>query len=600
MHHHLTEILASIIVVGVFLQWLGWRLCIPVLILLISAGFILGPSVTEWLDPSKEFGNMLQPMVSLAVAIILFEGGLNLQWHEFKQNGKIIYRLTSLNVLFMFISGSLAAHYLVGMDWPVALIFGAIIIVTGPTVIMPLLKQANLKKRPAALLRWEGIVNDPIGALLVVLIYSFYTRSSDNSLIGEVLAGLSLSLLVSLILGVGLGILLAQSFKRGSVPEYLKSPLILATVLLVYILANRVQSEAGLLATTILGITLANQKLFILHELKRSKEYVTILLVSATFIVLTANIDPAILFAPGWESWVLLGLVIFVFRPLSIYLSTIGSGIDWKERLLIAWIAPRGIVAAAVAGVFSVGLINANYQGAELLLPLVFALILLTVVLHGLSIGWLSRYLGLSSDKPEGVLMVGAAPWTIGLAEIFQKLDIPTLITDTSWKRLSHARMLGIPTHYGEILSERTEEVLELAHVTKLLTLTPNEAYNTLVCSRFAPELGFKNVYEIGWKAEDKNEHKLPSNSLRGRELFSTELDNDAIAKLYEKGWRFKNTPLSDVYTLQELIEDKSNKAYIIACIYPSGKLSLFPFDENSETNSNSIIITLSPDDTNM
>ncbi|CAA6805490.1 MAG: Na(+):H(+) antiporter [uncultured Thiotrichaceae bacterium] len=595
MHHHYAEILASILVAGVILQWVGWRLRIPGLILLILAGFIMGPA-TGWLDPSKDFGDMLQPMISLSVAVILFEGGLNLQWHEFRKNSRIIYRLVSLNVIISFMLASLTAHYLVGMDWPVALVLGSIIIVTGPTVIMPLLKQANLKNQPAALLRWEGIVNDPIGALLVVLIYGYYVYAESNSLITDVLGGLGLSLLVSLLLGVGSGVLLAKAFKRGMVPEYLKSPLILATVLLVYTLTNRVQGEAGLLATTILGITLANQKLDTLHELKRFKEYVTILLVSSTFIVLTADIDPAILLKLGWEGWTLIALLIFVIRPLSIYFSTIATGIKWQERLLLAWIAPRGIVAAAVAGLFGAQLVTKGYAGAELLLPIIFALILLTVLLHGLSIGWIARRLGLASDKPEGIILIGASPWSIELATTLQKYDIPVLLNDTSWKRLLPARMQNIPTHYGEILSERTEEVLELAHITKLVALTPNEAYNTLVCSRFAPELGHNNVREIGWQREkdsiEPTVSKIPSQAIRGYSAFGDKLFYDDFTQLYSEGWRFQSTRLSEKFSMPELLEQKPSELKVIGFIDQAKKVWFYPYRDDRQPEDDCVVIT--------
>ena len=589
MDHHIAEILASVLIAGVIVQWVGWYLRIPALILLIVVGFVMGPLI-GWLKPTEDFGDLLQPMISLSVAVILFEGGLNLQWHEFKKNSSVIYRLISWNVVLTFLLGSTASHYLVGMSWPVALMFGAIIIVTGPTVIMPLLKQANLQKRPAALLRWEGIVNDPIGALLVVLIYGYYVQSNNDTLAMGIFLGLGISLIVSLVLGVGIGVLMARFFKQGKVPEYLKSPLVLMAVLLVYTLANRVQSEAGLLATTILGITLANQRLDTLHELKRFKEYVTILLVSSTFIVLTADIQPEILQKIGWQGWLLLALVIFVFRPVAIYLSTLGTGIDWRDRLLIGWIAPRGIVAAAVAGLFGAQLTKEGYAGAELLLPLIFALIILTVTLHGLSIGWLARRLGLASAHPDGVMMIGASPWTIALAAELHKNEIPVLLIDTRWKHLRPARMQGMSTHYGEVLSERTEEVLELSHITKLLALTPNEAYNTLICSRFAPELGHRNVYEAGWKQE--TESKVPSHTIRGYAVFGKGFYFDDFAERHNLGWQFESTHLSEQYSLNDMLDDKPDDTLLIAAISASGEVSFYPWSDQPQSKHNTKIIS--------
>ncbi len=605
MNHHLAEIIASILIVGIVLQWIGWRLKIPALILLIIAGFTMGP-LTGWLNPSEDFGDLLQPLVSLSVAVILFEGGLNLRWHELKKHTHVIYRLVTWNVALTFLFGSLTSHYLVGLSWPVALMFGAIIIVTGPTVIMPLLKQANLKKEPSTLLRWEGIVNDPIGALLVVLIYGYYVHSDFGTITTGVFGRLALSIIVSLILGIGVGVFIARSFKRGRVPEYLKLPIILVAVFLVYSLANRAQSEAGLLATTILGITLANQRLDALHELKRFKEYITILLVSSTFIILTADIQPEILQKLGWESWLLLTLVIFIFRPLAIYLSTIGTDINKNDRLLMMWIAPRGIVAAAVAGIFGSQLTQIGYEGADLLLPLIFALIILTVTLHGLSIGWVARKLGLASPHPDGIMMIGASAWSTALSVELQKNEIPVVLIDTRWKSLKSARMQNIPIHYGEVLAETTEEVLELSHITKLLAVTPNEAYNALICSQYAPELGHRNVFELSWERNesevnnaDNEKDKLPSHSIRGDFLFSDNMSHEEFRESYNKGWRFESTPLTEKYSLENLLENKPHGTLLIAAIDDKGHVHFYPWSHGQEANNFKLIISYVPQETN-
>lgn len=595
LDQHLTEVMASILIVGIALQWIGWRFKIPALILLIIAGLIMGP-ITGWINPKEDFGDMLHPIVSLSVAIILFEGGLNLKWHEFKQNSQVINRLISWNVVATFALGAIGSYYLVGLSMPVALIFGAIIIVTGPTVIVPLLKQANLSRRPAALLRWEGIINDPVGALLVVLIYGYYMLSQSETLVIDIVIGLGLSLVVSLILGVGVGFIIAEAFKKGKVPEHLKSPLILISIFLVYSLANLVQSEAGLMATTILGITLANQKLNSLGELRRFKEYVTILLVSSIFIILTAEIEPEIIQRLGWQSWLLLFLIIFVFRPLTIYLSTIRTDIDWHERLLIAWIAPRGIVAAAVAGLFSPQLIEKGYAGAELLLPLVFALIILTVILHGLSIGWLAKKLDLASSHPDGLMLIGASDWSIALANELQKNEIPVLLVDKNWENLKPARMQNIPTFYGEILAERTEEVLELSHITKLLALTPNKSYNTLVCSHFAPELGHNNVHEIGWKQVNENENKLPSEAVRGDSLFGSEVFYGDFISNFNKGWKFQTTLLSEEFTYEDAIRKNAEDSLVVAAITKTEHIFLYPFKgDELDKNFKKLILFVPP-----
>ncbi|PID49832.1 MAG: sodium:proton exchanger [Proteobacteria bacterium] len=594
MHANTINVLASILIAGIILQWVGWRLRIPGLILLIIAGLVMGP-VSGWLNPDEVFGSLLQPMISLSVAVILFEGGLNLRWQEFKQNRQVIHRLVSWAVLISFTLSSLAAHYMVGMDWAVALIFGAIVIVTGPTVIMPLLKQARLKRRPAALLRWEGIVNDPVGAVLAVLIFSYYQQAAGGSLFGGIVLGLLQSLVTAIVLGVGTGVGLGYMFRRGMVPEYLKPPLILAAVLLVFVLANQVLSEAGLMAVTVLGITLANLPLGSLQEVKRFKEYVTLLLVSATFIILTANIKPQIIMQLGWHSWLMIALIVFAIRPLSIFLATVRSDISGQERALVAWIAPRGIVAAAVAGFFGVQLTQLGYKGAELLLPLVFTLIIVTVILHGLSIGWLARRWELASSHPEGVLLVGSTPWSASLAEKLQKHNVLVLMNDSSWAHLRPARMKNLATQYGEILSEHTEELVELSYITRLLALTDNEAYNTLVCSYFAPELGYNHVYQIAWREPGSDGEKLPNYTLRGYNLFGDKLLFSDFERTYREGWDFFSTRLSDKFTLEQLQEQKPQASHLIAVISPQGYVEFYPWPRDTKPGKNWVIITYAP-----
>ena len=594
MHHHLAEMLASVLVAGIVAQWVGWRLRIPALILLIAFGLVLGPG-TGWLEPSSDFGDLLQPMISLSVAIILFEGGLNLRWHELRRHASAISRLVTWNVLLTFSLGAAAAYYLVGMSWPVALTFGAIIIVTGPTVIMPLLKQANLKQRRAALLRWEGIVNDPVGAVLVVLIFGYYTYADADLLAMQIVSGLAVSLTAALVLGVGSGLLLARGFRAGIVPEYLKFPIVLIAVLAIYVLANRVQSEAGLLATTTLGITLANQRISELQEMKRFKEYVTIILTSATFIVLTADIQPQILENLGWQSWALLGLVVFVIRPVSIFASTIGSRVELSERWLLGWIAPRGIVAAAVAGLFGAELAVAGYAGAELLLPLVFALIVTTVVLHGLTIGPLGRRLGLASPTRDGAMIVGASPWSTALAATLDRASVPVLLVDSNWNGLRPARMQNLPVHYGEILSERTEEVLELAHITRLLAVTPNEAYNSLVCRHFGPELGYHNVHELSWVAVAGDDTKQPAPTVRGSPLFDEALHHDELKRRVADGWTFELTDLTTEFTFDDLIGVKSRDVSQVAALDGEGGLFFSPWEKRIDGDRIRSVILLVP-----
>ncbi|MEJ2652742.1 MAG: sodium:proton antiporter [Gammaproteobacteria bacterium] len=566
MNQHLVVNLALIIALGIAAQWLAWRSRVPAIILLVAAGVAVGP-LFGWVHPSRDFGDILHSIVALSVAVILFEGGLNLRWHEYRETGIDVIRLVSLGLLATWLLGSTAARYIADLSWPIALIFGAIIVVTGPTVITPLLKQAKLQRRPAALLKWEGIINDPVGALLAVLVFEYFVSASERTpVIIDVIGDLGLSLAVAVAIGATIAYLLAWSFLRGLVPEYLKAPVMLAMVLILYVSLNRYQEEAGLLAVTAAGVVLANRHLRNINELRRFKEYITVILVSVVFILLT------------------------------VYAATIGSRMDWRERLLLAWIAPRGIVAAAIAGLFAPRLIEKGYAGADQLLPLVFALIVATVILHGLSIGRLARRLNLAAQRTSGLLIVGASPWSVELAHTLQDLHIPTILSDTSWNHLHGARMAGMMrTHHGEILSEHSVETLELNEISHLLAATANDAYNALVCTRFAPELGRNQVYQLPSLSREENGIKEVAHTLRGRIAFGEDTHYEDFMRYHYEGWEFHSTQLSHEYPFEQLIRDLPRLGILIASVDTKGGLRLFPLQDDSQAQAGDTVISYRP-----
>lgn len=591
MKEHLIFVFILVGAVGIGAQWLAWRLRIPAIILLIAGGLFVGPWM-GWLNPSADLGNMLDPIVALAVALILFEGGLNLRWHEYKETGVDVNRLVTVGLLLTWLLGSLAAHYIGMLSWPVAILFGAIIIVTGPTVIIPLLKQAKLKRRSASLLKWEGIINDPTGALIAVLVYEYFSASDRHVSLGNIAASLGMALSISIIVGLTAGLGMGWAFRKGHVPEFLKSPVLLTSALVVYFSVNHLQEEAGLLAITVYGITLGNQKLRSIEELRRFKEYITILLVSGVFVLLTSNIDFDILKNLNWYSIALLATIIFIVRPVTIYLSTLGTGIAWQERVLLGWIAPRGIVAAAVAGLFAQRMIEKQYVGAEQLLPLVFSLIVITVVLHGFSIGWIARRLGLATVSPHGLLIVGASPWTVGLAQALQKLKVPVIVSDPSWDYLRIARMNGVVIHHGEILSERSEETLELNMVNQLLAATSNDAYNALVCTRFAPEFGRNKVFQLPDSNEHHEEKSGISHTIRGYIAFGDNASHDDLMRHHYQNGQFHQTKLSKEYTYEDYLEKKNEDSILIAAVEENGNFEFYPISESRVPKEGETIIS--------
>ena len=553
--HSVVLSIVTVAGLGVGAQWLAWRLKMPAIVLLAAVGLIMGPGL-GLIHPSQDFGEFLRPVVSLCVAIILFEGGLSLQLRELKEAASGVRRLVYLGVPLAWSFSSLCAHYIGGLDWSVSLVFGAIMVVTGPTVIMPLLRQAALNRKTASYLKWEGIINDPIGALLAVLVFQFFIFQGAGSGWQEVIRSIGLAIVAGLVFGGVGGWLIGRAFREGLVPEYLKSPVMLGVVLVVYAASDLIQNEAGLLTVTIMGIVVGNMNLPGIGDMKRFKEYITIMLVSVVFVALTADLDLGSLGEIGWRGVAIVLAIMFLARPAAIMLATIGAKMEFRERLLLSWIAPRGIVAAATAGLMGPRLVDAGYD-AEVLLPLVFAIIFATVFSHGLTINWLAERLGLASKHRDGVLIVGASPWTVALAQMLHEMKAKVLLSDSNWHNLRPARLAGIPVFYGDILSEFADESVELAHIRTVLSATRNDAYNALVCTAIAPEIGQRRVLQLALGGDAEEDPRAIARPRRGDVAFDNGADFEKLWRQLVRGWTFSKTRLSDNYGYEDFRRDK-------------------------------------------
>lgn len=593
MHHeHVVLVIVGIIALGVGAQWIAWKLRLPAIVLLALAGVVAGP-VLGWVQPREEFGDLLQPLVSLCVAIILFEGGLSLSLKDLKEAASGVSRLVYLGAPLAWVFASLCAYFIGGLDLPVSLVFGAIMVVTGPTVIMPLLRHAALKRRTASFLKWEGIVNDPIGALLAVLVFQFFVFTGSGSEWGEVVSGLLSAIASGLFLGGLGGWITGRAFRAGLVPEYLKSPVMLGLVLVVYAISNLAQAEAGLLAVTIMGVVVANMNLPGIGDMRRFKEYITIMLVSVVFVLLTADLNVASLTSIGWRGAALIAALMLISRPAAIMLATIGADMSFKERLLVAWIAPRGIVAAATAGVLGNGMVAQGYD-AEILLPLVFAVIFATVFFHGFSLNWLANRLGLASHQRDSVLLVGASPWTIELGGALKDLNINVLIADSSWHNLRPARLAGLPVFYGEILSEFAEESIEISHVRTVLAASSNDAYNSLVCTQIAPEVGQRRVYQLPLGAAE-DDPKAVARTNRGNVAFGNEVVFERLWRLYVRGWKFYKTRLSENYSYSDFLGERPTECIEVGSLSAEGGFDFIAADVEREPKVGDTIIYFGP-----
>jgi NhaP-type Na+/H+ or K+/H+ antiporter len=571
MIESLKLVLAVVVFAGAAAQWFAWRFRIPAIVLLSVVGVMLGP-VTGLVEPEVHFGDGLREIVAWFVALILFEGGLNLRLHELKEAGTGVRRLIFVGVAVAWVLGSAASYFIGGLSLPTALLFGAIIVVTGPTVIMPLLRHAHLKRKVASMLKWEGIVNDPIGVLLAVFVYQYFVFGGGEAPFSQVFSDLVLALSVAMSLGGGIGWLLGVSFDRNWIPEYLKAPAAVAVVSVIYALSDIVQHESGLMAATLAGVVMGNMKLRSIGEMRRFKEYITIMMVSFLFIVLTAGLKFSVLEGLSWRLLALLVVLIFLVRPLAVWLATIGSGLTWQERVFIGWIAPRGVVAAASAGAFALPMVEAGYADANLLVPLVFVLIFATVTLHGLSLGWVADKLGLKRSSAGTLLIAGCSPWAVELATTLKKLGVSVLLADNAWHRLRAARGRGLETWYGEVLSEKAEEELELEGVEMLLAASSNDAYNALACNAFNPDLGPHKVYQLPMLASDDDPQAV-SETRRGLPAFKGSTQFEELWECHIRGWQFQKTRLTDEFTYTDAVKKLPEEAIQIALVTADGHL---------------------------
>ena len=568
--------IALVGVLGVGAQFLAWRMQMPAIVLMLVAGIIAGP-VTGFLDPARDIGPLVGPIISIAVAIILFEGGLTLDRAKLMDAAKGVRRLVFVGAPLGWLSSALALHYAAGLDWQTSAVFGGIMIVTGPTVIAPLLRQAKLSRRPAALLQWEAIVNDPIGALAAVLAFEVVmvrsTASSGWHAAQELVLGIALAGAAGAAAGYGL----ATAFRRGWVPEYMKVPVLFATLLAVFAATDSVLHESGLLAVTVMGVVIANAGLPSYAEILRFKEHATVLLVSGVFILLAASLDFAMLGQLTWRAALFVGAVVLLARPLTVILSLIGTGLPWREKALIALTGPRGVVLVAVAGLFGERLAALGVADGALVAPLAFVLVTATVVLHGFTLKPLAQALGLAGGDAPGILLVGGSAWSTTLAEALQNAKVEVLIADMNRGRLQAARHAGIPTFYGDILSEAAEHNLELARFTRLVALTDNDAYNTLVTTDLAPEYGRDNVFQLARAKENQARYALPA-TLGGR-VFAQGKSLEDLHALIRAGWEFRTTGLTAEYDFAQWQADRPD-ALLIVAIYPNGQLR-FPREDS-------------------
>ncbi len=503
--------LAGIIILGIIAQWVAWRFKLPAILPLILIGLIVGPVATLF---TADGGKLIEPVwngenglfpgdglyyfVSLAIGVILFEGGLTLKKSEVVNTGPVISKLITLGAAVTFFASGVAAHYIFGLSWQISFLFSALIIVTGPTVITPILRNIPLKRDLSSILKWEGILIDPIGALVAVLVFEFISVGENQAYTKTALMDFGKVLLFGFTFGFTFAHALAFAIKKNYIPHYLLNVVSLSVVLLVFVESDLFAHESGLLAVVVMGMVMGNLKLPNIKELLYFKESLSVLLISILFILLAANINIADLeLIYNWNTLILFAVVVFLIRPLAVFLSTAGSSLKLNEKLFIGWVGPRGIVAAGIASLFGSKLMARGEPGAEYITPLVFMIVLGTVLLNATTARFFAKIAGVFLKKSEGIVIIGASMASRLIAEYLHNNNRHVVLIDNNQNNIEKAKKLGLEAINSNIYSDTLEDNIELSDIGYLMALTANSDINQYAMDTFKKQFGEHGSFRL-------------------------------------------------------------------------------------------------------
>ena len=521
--------LAGIIILGILAQWVAWKFKIPAILPLILIGLLVGPIAaeflsddhTKWIEPiwnGKEGlfpGESLFYFVSLAISIILFEGGLTLKMSEIKNVGPVISKMISLGSAVTFFGAALAAHYVFGLSWEISYLFSGLIIVTGPTVITPILRNIPLKKDVSAVLKWEGILIDPIGALVAVLVFEYISVDAGGEFTKTALVEFGKIILFGATFGFTFAHALNFIINKKLMPHYLLNVFALASVLGVFVLSDTFAHESGLLAVVVMGMVLGNSKSAYLKELLYFKESLSILLISILFILLAANINfEELLLIYNWKTAILFAIIVFLIRPIGVFLSTAGSSLKLNEKLFISWVGPRGIVAAGIASLFGLKLASKGIPGAEYITPLVFVIVLGTVLLNATTARLFARLVGVFLTKSDGVLIVGASKVSRLIGHYLEQNGRHVVLIDSNQNNITKAQDLDLEALTTNIYSDNLTDNIELNDIGILMALTGNSDINKYAINKFSKQFGENGAFRLVTTEEMLDENNNPKKGL--------------------------------------------------------------------------------------
>ncbi|MBL4769886.1 MAG: cation:proton antiporter [Planctomycetes bacterium] len=566
--------------------------------MLLVTGLLVGP-VFGWLNPEPLFRDWLHPLISIAVGIILFEGGLSLNVSELRKIGPLVLRLCTVGVAVTWVLATGLCFYLIELPWTLSILFGAILTVTGPTVVGPLLNHVRPQGRVGSIAKWEGIVADVIGASLAVLVFHTIAHGAQpgESAITMTLVGLLKTATVGTLAGLLGAFALGLPLRRYWVPDSLHIPLTLGILLAVFVGSDHIQHESGLLAVTLMGFLLANQKGTSIHHIIEFKENLRTLLIAGLFVVLAASVELDALLALGWREYSFVALLILVVRPASVQLSMLGSDAVKAERTFLSFLAPRGVVAAAISALFAAQLADPIAMGAAVipearaLVPLSFLVIVGTVAFYGLSASPIARRLGLAKANPQGCLIIGGSPFALALCKSLTELGFDIVMMDTNRESVATARLGGIVAISGSAIAADAEERLPLGGIGRILALTPNDEVNLLAGLHFRELFGRAETYQLppsGISAKHETSGKF-----HGRYLFDESARFTELERRISDGARITATALTEEFTYEHYLDHNQAGVLPLFRINKEGQLSIFSLESPPSAQAGDRVISL-------
>ena len=525
--------LAFAMAFGMIAQVLARHLRIPGIVLLLGTGLFLGPDALGIVHPSS-LGDALPFIVGFAVAVILFEGGMNLRLSRIRREGKTIRQLITTGALVTALGGTITAKVFLGWDWRISLLFGVIVIVTGPTVITPLLRRLKLRRSVSTVLEAEGVLLDAIGAVIAVVALEIALSPSGLSFLTG-LFHIITRLIVGSAIGAAGGFLLAFLLRfRNLVPEGLENVFTLSLVFALFQGANSISPESGIVAVTAAGLVVGNMKTHVQRELREFEEQMTVLLIGMLFILLAADVRLIEVTELGWGGIITVVILVCILRPLNVYIGTMGSNLNLRQKALLSWIAPRGIVAAAVASLFALELEKHGIDGSQLR-AMVFSLIAVTVLISGLTGGIAAQFLGLKRPKNVGWVILSANNLSRSLAKVLIEAGEEVICIDQNPKACRLAEEDGIKVIYGNGLDEKILLRAEIDTRLGAMGLSSNEEVNLLFGTK-AKEIGKLSVILVGIKSMAEGITSEMVKEIGGRIPFGRQCDIEQWAGWIQRG----------------------------------------------------------------